>query len=377
VTRRLLLASGFYPPYVGGIERHTAGLAQQFASRGWAVDVVCSADGQERTNPVSPQPGRVRLGLLKTHSVQGRLPVPLPTKHNRRLLSDVNSTDYTLAVVQSHLHISNVLVALAVRNTVPLAVVGHGSGPVPTETAFQDHLVSGYERTLAYALQRRVDFTFAVSAEACEWMEHLGFSTSGVVANAVADRPHPEISSSGSGELVYLYAGRLEPGKGADRAIEMAVRCAESNSIANVRLLVAGGGSQAGHVQEQAARHPEVVKYLGVLDRASMDQVMKDADVFVYPSTYPEGFPTVLLEAAVAGCGILTYPVPGATELVDEGRGGWIVRNIAEGATVMGQLASDPELARTAGKAAYLTVKGNFTWEKVTDSLLSQVGLEA
>ncbi len=49
------------------------------------------------------------------------------------------------------------------------------------------------------------------------------------------------------------------------------------------------------------------------------------SDVFVYPSMYPEGLPTSILEAALGDCAIIATPRGGTEEVITSPALGWIV----------------------------------------------------
>ncbi|MCA8960649.1 MAG: glycosyltransferase [Planctomycetes bacterium] len=54
-----------------------------------------------------------------------------------------------------------------------------------------------------------------------------------------------------------------------------------------------------------------------------VDRYLAIADAIVLPTRYREGIPRVLIEAAFAGCPIVTTDTPGCREVVDRGRAGW------------------------------------------------------
>ena len=95
---------------------------------------------------------------------------------------------------------------------------------------------------------------------------------------------------------------------------------------------------------------------------------MKDCDVFAHLSS-SEGCPTVVIEALLAGCAVLATDVPGADELIENGRTGLVVPDeeeaIADGLSRLirepglresfrRQLAAGPPVADAAKETAAL-----------------------
>ncbi|WP_456786655.1 glycosyltransferase family 4 protein [Cellulomonas sp. P5_C5] len=111
--------------------------------------------------------------------------------------------------------------------------------------------------------------------------------------------------------LVAAYVGRLEPGKRPATAIEGAL-------LAGATVLVAGEGALRGDLEAAFAGRP--VMFLGQLPDASV--VYQASDVHLFPSDgRGEGFPTVLLEAALHGVPSVVAADSGSKETAEEGCG--------------------------------------------------------
>lgn len=95
------------------------------------------------------------------------------------------------------------------------------------------------------------------------------------------------------------------------------------------------------------------VKFVGF--QPSMPPVYADADVVLYPTRYPEGTPTVLIEAAASGRPAVTCDTVGAREIVVDGRTGYVVPHfdVTGLANRVQQLIEDPELYERMRRAAY------------------------
>ncbi|MGA2865104.1 MAG: glycosyltransferase family 4 protein [Verrucomicrobiota bacterium] len=110
------------------------------------------------------------------------------------------------------------------------------------------------------------------------------------------------------------------------------------------------------------------------LRHAQLNELMQNCTAFVLPSC-EEGFARVLSEAMAAGLPIIASYESGATTVVTEGTEGFIVsRNPAEIAAAMLKLATDRDLNRRMGEAAYRKGSLQNTWQDYGDRLLAEYG---
>ena len=90
-----------------------------------------------------------------------------------------------------------------------------------------------------------------------------------------------------------------------------------------IKLDVVGDGSDLPKFKELTARLnlSEHVTFYGKLDQTGVRQLLKQADVFCYPSTSSEGFPKVVLEALAYGLPVITTKVSVLPLLLARGGG--------------------------------------------------------
>ncbi len=107
-----------------------------------------------------------------------------------------------------------------------------------------------------------------------------------------------------------------------------------------------------------AAEHG--IEWLGPI--ADVRAVWRRAAIAVLPSTYGEGVPKALLEAAACARPIIASDVPGCREVVRPGETGFLVppRDIEGLADAIAALASDPMRRKTMGRAGRALVERDF-----------------
>lgn len=110
-----------------------------------------------------------------------------------------------------------------------------------------------------------------------------------------------------------LFVGHVQRSKGVLEIIKVALKCPE------YVFYLAGPVSPEISIIEK----PTNVFFLGSLDKASIFELMKMSDLFLFP-TYTEGFSNAMLEAMLYGLPIITTNV-GANQSMIEDKGGIIV----------------------------------------------------
>jgi glycosyltransferase involved in cell wall biosynthesis len=151
-----------------------------------------------------------------------------------------------------------------------------------------------------------------------------------------------------------LFAGRVDPGKGADLAV---------GAIADVdgaRLVLAGGGERSSvqAIADQVARLglQDRVERLGEVSRERVAELMRASDVLVMPGRFPDAFGLVYVEAMAAGAVVVGTAKGGAAEICRDGENALVVGDDgpAELAAALRRLRDEPALRerlRVAGTA--------------------------
>ena len=102
------------------------------------------------------------------------------------------------------------------------------------------------------------------------------------------------------------------------------------------------------------------VEWLGRVE--DVRAVWRRAAVAVLPSTYGEGIPKALIEAAACGRAIVAADMPGCREVVRAGETGLLVppHDIAGLAEALSALARDPARRQAMGRAGRALVEREF-----------------
>jgi glycosyltransferase involved in cell wall biosynthesis len=174
--------------------------------------------------------------------------------------------------------------------------------------------------------------------------------------------------------ITAALVGRMLRSKGVLDAIA-AVRMLRAEGLA-VDLLLAGGPDRdssdslsEGELAE-LAREPGI-EWLGHV--ADVREVWARAAIAVLPSSYGEGVPKALLEAASCGRPIVASDAPGCREAVAAGTTGLLTPpgDVGALASAIRTLAADPALRRRMGAAGRARIVAEFSEEIVAAQTLS------
>jgi glycosyltransferase involved in cell wall biosynthesis len=164
--------------------------------------------------------------------------------------------------------------------------------------------------------------------------------------------PSPYSATDRKGAPGVLFVGRLMKAKGVFDIVDALPIMLQQ---AACHLFIVGEGKDGRELRERirARRLDDHVTLTGYLSGAQLTRVYTDAAVFVLPTSWDEGFPTVLSEAMDAGLAIVTTRIRGAADHLSEGRNALFVNphDVDGLAAAIVKLLRDPAL-RTRMAAA-------------------------
>ncbi len=198
------------------------------------------------------------------------------------------------------------------------------------------------------------------------------------VPNGIEGTPEHLRASKEEGERrppTVLYLGTLVECKGFLDV--MAAAPLVARAVPGVRFILAGAYFEASDrekaerlLQEDAIR--AVVQLPGVVKGDAKYELLRDADVFVFPSYYPvEGQPTVLLEAMSAGLPVVTTDQGAIRDTIVDGETGYLVakRDPPAIARRVIELLQDRPLRRRMGAAGRRRFETHFRVESYGDAM--------
>jgi glycosyltransferase involved in cell wall biosynthesis len=292
-----------YPPFIGGIERHVEELAHGLVERGVRVDVITTTPF-EHHHPDTWQGVIVhRFRRIGGQALFCAAPDLVRwMRLNARRWSVIHAHSYHTPVALQAALVSRL-------SGIPLVLTPHYHGT--GHSRLRRALHTPY-RMPGHWLMHHAQRVICMSRVERELIRrHFGPAVAtqvvpnGVdVADILAARPLRPVVEPG--RHLVLSAGRLETYKRVDCLVEcMAFLPSEYH------LVIAGTGPEQTRLAERAAALGvgARVSLVGGVSRAELLALYHRAETFVTLSHH-EAFGMVLLEAAVAGCGVIASDIP-------------------------------------------------------------------
>ncbi|MEZ4416588.1 MAG: glycosyltransferase family 4 protein [Gemmatimonadota bacterium] len=187
---------------------------------------------------------------------------------------------------------------------------------------------------------------------------------------------HPRDQKAEGAVPLIVGVGRLVAKKGFAYLVDAVARLERSGR--SVECVIAGEGRERADLEQRiaalgvrgirligAARHDEVRALLGRATAVALPCVVDD-------DGNRDALPTVLLEAMAAGVPVVSTPVTGVAEIIDDGVTGLLVpeRDAPALAEALGRLLDDPQWAERLGRAGRARAEERFDLHKNAETLL-------
>ncbi|MBU6310838.1 glycosyltransferase family 4 protein [Patescibacteria group bacterium] len=359
---RVLVATGLYPPEIGGPATYAALLEDKLASRG-ITPVVLPFRG------VRAYPRGIRH-----------------LKYFWTVFRAAQHADVVLALDPFSVGVPARLAALLRRKPFVIKIVGDYAweqarqqfGFEGTLESFQDARVR-LVPTIMRVVERVVARTAHAVVVPSEYLagiirlwgvmpSRLSVVYNGVSIADVGSRDIIRGMLHFSGRLI-ISVGRLVPWKGFEAVIRVFARLRKKDE--SLTLFIVGSGPQSDALERLAKRHgvSRSVIFAGAVDHEALLRYIKASDVFVLNSSY-EGFSHLLLETMAVGTPIVTTRVGGNPELIQHAVNGFLiepndVRALAEKIQL---ILEDAPLRARMKEAGEATVR-SFTDDRAVDGM--------
>lgn len=401
---RILLPTDAFPPgKVGGAARSAHTLARALIAQGHTVLALVPAQGQHgRQRSVVEGVPVVRLGYPAP-------PIPFVQNYFRHERLWPRLAD--LIVAEAHAQPSELVIHAQHVQSLPAAIIAGRRLGVPVVATVRDHWPwdyfniglhggrlpyarSGWAAMLTDLLARLGPLVGLAAAPAIPYMlAHLRrrrlaltqadavIAVSGYIAQRLApivapDRLHSIHNIVDSEQIAriaaqpsalapagpfLLFAGKLEPNKGADLlpAIFRAVPAARRGGLPP--LLVVGDGVLRATIERELAELGVAAHFPGWAAYDELLRLMARCELLLFPSLWGEPLSRVPLEAGSLGRPVLAMPTGGTPDIVLDGHTGALAATPERFAQRMLALLDDPTKLHLMGAAARQHIEQHFT----------------
>lgn len=372
--KKIAIFSGFYLPFLGGIERYTNKLATEMVKSGYSVTIV-TTNHEELPSYEEGAEGVTIYRLPSRSLFKKRYPILDKNSEYYELISKVENERFDYFVCNTRFQLTTFTGAqLARAQKKPLLVIDHGSSHFSVNNRVLDVFGALYEHGLTARLKRYTNRFYGVSRRCGQWLEHFRIRAKGVFYNSVDERAYDMYYSQPykrqfEKKVVITYAGRILREKGVMMLLESFMKLSKRNQ--DIALVIAGDGPQLSEYKTKYT-HPQIF-FEGKLEYEDTMKLMGRTDIFCYPSMYPEGLPTSILEAGLMKSAVIATDRGGTKEVITGPEYGMIIEENQVSLTeALEDLINDPSRVTQLKNNLHTRIKKNFTWT-ATAAKVSQV----
>ncbi len=203
--------------------------------------------------------------------------------------------------------------------------------------------------------------------------DHVDFCYNPIKDQSIVEQGQEPIDLKPNKNLQFVSVGRLNKVKGFDRLIDC-IRKLRDNGFDSSLWLV-GPGDEFDLLNKKIKELNLEKNVILVGSQSNPHKYTSKADVFVC-SSYIEGYSTACTEAILLGVPVITTPVSGAHEIIEEAQCGLISKDLETESLyeIMETVVSNPQLI-AEWKEIIKTTRKAFTQETRIDKLYTVLGL--
>lgn len=374
--RTYCIFSTFYLPNLGGVEKYTANLAQALVRLGQKVFIVTSA--LEDNPGITEEDDVVLVRIPSRFFLHKRFATPRPSSELDELMTWLREQSIDYVLVNQRFYPTCIFgLRFAEQQRLPAITLDHGSAHLTIGNPFLDFFIKRYEHAITSIGKRHPSYYCAVSERSADWLHHFNLAPYAVLHNAIdADKFcrcstqrdfRAELSIDNS-SLLLAFTGRLLPEKGV---LRLCAAVQELNSDGyDISVVIAGAGPAE---QKLLAFCSDSIHFVGRLQEQEVSALLASADAFCFPTLYPEGFPTSLLEAAAQNLGIIVTDTAGARELMPTAEFGQIIPtgSVDDIKRAILRFHDDKKYLSQCGRNVGRRVRELFSWEQTAKTLMT------
>lgn len=367
-SKTFCFVSSLFYPHFGGIERYTHQLSKKLVELGHKVFVLTA-------NTENVQSFEVIDGIsvyrLPTFIKAGaRYPLLRPGRTYFRILNNIRRQPFDYFIINTRFYLTTLVgLKLAREKNIPAIIIEHGTGHFTVNNKVIDFFGRIYEKCITKHVKSYNPHFFGVSNACNNWLKTFNIESSGVlyngtdshyiVRNAVNLRNQYKIQEHGT---IITFVGRLIVEKGVMTFFQAAKKLIVR--FPDTYFFIAGSGPLLDSLK-QSNVFPNNIFILGEVSYDCVMNLLQQSHILINPSNYPEGLPTILLEAGISKCAVIATPKGGTAELIINDNYGIMIEPGVEEDIVdaVVKLRENPGYSKQVTGNLFNLVSTKFNWD--------------
>lgn len=371
MKKKLCIFTGYYLPHLGGVERYTSKLCE-YLKDDFDITIVTSNHDDSKNHLFVDGIKIIKLPIMNIF--KNRYPILKNNKEFKILKKEILEEKYDYYICNTRFHLTTLFgLKIAKHHKKKALVIEHGSSHFSVGNKILDFFGSIYEHLLTSLVKSYKPKFYGVSKRCNEWLKHFKINANGVLYNAIDANVYEKEKNNhyltkDKKKIVITYAGRIIKEKGILLLLEVFKNIDNKNLV----LYVAGDGPILEDIKKQYQE--KNIKFLGKLNYKEVISLYNDTDIFVYPSMFPEGLPTTILEAGIMKTAVIATDRGGTIEVINDETKGLIMKENKESLEEkLLYLINNPKEITKMKENLYIRVKENFSWNKISEILKEEL----
>lgn len=374
--KKILIFTSFFLPHLGGVERYNDKLAHELKKNGYDVIIVTSNHNNLPSyEEVDFKIYRLPIGKL----FKERYPLIKKNKEFREIMDKIKDEKPDYALINSRFYFLSLIAAkFTNQNKIKTYIIDHGSSHMSVGNKVLDFMGGIYEHIITKEVKKYVKNYCGVSGRVNEWLKHFDIEAKNIFYNSIDYNSYEEYkdniySSELKDKIVITYAGRIIKEKGVELLLQAYKNINEKYK--DTMLVIAGDGPILDELKKNYKS--KQIMFTGKVDYDSIMSIYNQSSIFVHPSQYPEGLPTVILEAGIMKTAVIATDRGGTVEVINDEKYGIIVEENAE--DIQNQLEillNNPKRLKELQNNIQERVLNNFTWRTTAKTVIKELEKE-
>ena len=374
----LIIFSEYYLPKLGGVERYTDKLITELKQKYNITIVTTELDNIDNYE----EQDNVRIFRIPVFKIfKNRYALIKNNKKLKKIINKLNETKYDFLICQTRFFPTSYFgVKYAKKKKIPVMVIEHGSSHFSINNKILDFFGSIYEHWLTRKIKKNCHLFYGVSERCNLWLKHFKIEANGVLYNSIDQKDYEKYKDKyyfkkNKKEINICFAGRLIKEKGVYELCDAFNKL--SNDYKNIKLQIAGDGPIFQDLTKKYLNNKKI-NFLGKLNFDNVMALYNSCDIFVYPSMYPEGLPTSILEAGLMKCAIVATDRGGTVEVITHKHDGLICEENTESIYEnIKYLLDNPSMINDYSEQIHRRITKYFTWSVTAKKLANIVENES